>query len=854
MLVEAVRTDDMAAIREALGDGARLNTPQGSNALMIALGDNFPVQHPGVVELLLEHGADVNLPDRRGMTPLLQTLEVVTDGKLLQTILARGGDLRVVSRDGLSVVCAAAQRGLIEVAEMSLESGAPPDVPTNRGTTALMALASGLEWDAYREDEYVRLARKLIAGGADPRRTDSLGKCAADYAFERGNLELLKLLDLDGKYRDRAPGMRAEALSRKLEAAIRAQKPEEVKRMLGAGADPNGFSPRARSSMLGVALQHRGPFPLQKFDPAILTLLLTKGANPNAPINDGELPLTAAAGDASTLALLLAHKADANAATAKDRMTALHRAASAGAVDSIELLLSKGARLEARSTQGFTPWLLAVAQGQRAAADLLSAKGANSTVKTASGQSAADLAAVIFDIELVRRLDRAGKHADLLAQFSPPKTSAIIGDWVATVHGRDMILRLLTNGGGSIQLASERPLAWTEADAGVRLITTLADERFPQPRKLEGSITFDAAAQTIQVAFPSAMGERPWTYRRPGTPAPAEPPPVAADDETNQNQQIATELARARMSNEPGVNLVGPTLRELPDELFRIIGLQSLMIQNTALERLPGRIAALALLKRIMITGNRITQVDDEVFELQNLEALDLSRNRIKTIPERVTGLSKLIELNLYDNRLVSLPEGWEKMPKLRSVIVSDNWLKALPASLARAPALDSLSASGNVLSEVPDELAHAQRLTSLSLDQNRFAVFPKAVCELRSLEYLGLSQNDLSEVAADLSKMTGLRRLSLSGNRFTAIPEAIKATHLEELDMSGNKIKAFPKEATALPPSLRTLDLQDNEITEVPAWIESISLRDLRLRGNPMPEKKIRALEQRIRDQRRRK
>src|SRR4030095_7670213 len=78
MLVEAVRAADVAAIREALAGGARLNTPQGSTALMIALGDNLPAQHPGIVELLLEHGADVNLRDRRGMTPLLQALEVVS--------------------------------------------------------------------------------------------------------------------------------------------------------------------------------------------------------------------------------------------------------------------------------------------------------------------------------------------------------------------------------------------------------------------------------------------------------------------------------------------------------------------------------------------------------------------------------------------------------------------------------------------------------------------------------------------------------------------------------------------------------------------------------------------------------
>ena len=206
MLVEAVRGGNLAEIQEALTAGARLNTPQGSTALMIALGDNLPVQHPGIVELLLEHGADINLPDRRGKTSLLLALETVGDAKLLQAILARGGDVRAVGREGQSAVCAAAQRGDIVLAERLLEMGAPPDVPTNRGMTALMALAAGLEWDAYREDECVRLAQKLIASGADPRRVDSLGKSAADLAFERGNLELLALIDVDGKYATRTAG------------------------------------------------------------------------------------------------------------------------------------------------------------------------------------------------------------------------------------------------------------------------------------------------------------------------------------------------------------------------------------------------------------------------------------------------------------------------------------------------------------------------------------------------------------------------------------------------------------------------------------------------------------------------
>jgi len=114
-LMEAVRNGDIASIKEAVEAGARLNTPQGSAALMLELSiDARPTQKPEILELLLHHGANINLPDKRGMTSLLQCLATASDPKLLDILLSNGADVRVVNRDGESAILLAVRICLFE--------------------------------------------------------------------------------------------------------------------------------------------------------------------------------------------------------------------------------------------------------------------------------------------------------------------------------------------------------------------------------------------------------------------------------------------------------------------------------------------------------------------------------------------------------------------------------------------------------------------------------------------------------------------------------------------------------------------------------------------------------------------
>merc|ERR1711916_223386 len=79
-----------------------------------------------MVELLLEHGADVNLANHRGVTPLfLACLEGSED---IAGILIEGGsDVNATTSRGFTPLFCAAEYELSRVAQQLLAAGAEPD-------------------------------------------------------------------------------------------------------------------------------------------------------------------------------------------------------------------------------------------------------------------------------------------------------------------------------------------------------------------------------------------------------------------------------------------------------------------------------------------------------------------------------------------------------------------------------------------------------------------------------------------------------------------------------------------------------------------------------------------------------
>ncbi|KAI4096216.1 MAG: hypothetical protein LQ339_007021 [Xanthoria mediterranea] len=102
----------------------------------------------------------------------------------------------------------------------------------------------------------------------------------------------------------------------------------------------------------------------------------------------------AAVCDDDMLSVLLEHQADPNLACVNDR-TALHIAAHNGRVANVRLLLEKGAKLDPRQFQGYTPLLLAVETDQQQAVQVLLDAGADINAKLNNGSGALHIALYI---------------------------------------------------------------------------------------------------------------------------------------------------------------------------------------------------------------------------------------------------------------------------------------------------------------------------------------------------------------------------------------------------------------------------------------------------------------------------
>jgi ankyrin repeat protein len=314
------RTGSSAAVRSLLGRGAAVNAREsrhGQTALMLAASQ----EHPEVVKVLLEHGAEHGARSQGGFTPLLF----------------------------------AARQGNLEIARLLLEAGGNPnDATPQEGNALVLAAASGHE----------EVALLLLEKGADPNAMDENGATALHYAVGKG-MTLLSGIEYDAlvsyMFRPNMEKLVRALLARKANPNVQlAKAPERLLRL---------YRPRLR-------LAGATPFLLAAAtgDASIMRLLAEGGADPRLPTKANATPLMVAAGlghngmraaederravEAVQLALDLDN--DVNAVGERG-LTALHGAAMTGSDAILRILIEHGARLDTRDRCGQTA--LSISEG-----------------------------------------------------------------------------------------------------------------------------------------------------------------------------------------------------------------------------------------------------------------------------------------------------------------------------------------------------------------------------------------------------------------------------------------------------------------------------------------------------------
>lgn len=442
-LINAVKSGDKSTAAALIQRHANVNAPEpdGTTALMWAVRGSFTKDDTEIADLLLRAGADPKAANRYGVTALYLACQN-GNAAMIEKLLKAGADPNSTTTENETALMTAARTGVVEAAKVLLEHGAKVEAKESwHGETALMwAVAEG----------HPEMARELIAHGADVNARSNVNKWERQttseprekwlplggltpllFAARQGCLECAQVLAESGADLN---AVDPTGISAVLMAIINGHY-DVAGYLLDQGTDPNLADETGRTALYSAVDFHTLP---QDNRPApdesreqltsmdIVKKLLEKGANVNAQLKKqqpyrakldrgddtmlttGTTPLlrAAKAGDVEVIQLLLAKGADPKLATrnginpvmaasglgSKEEDSTGRRKTEPEAIESIALLLGAGVDINAADTLGQTALHGASEKGYDQVVKFLAERGAKLDIKDKQGKTALDAA------------------------------------------------------------------------------------------------------------------------------------------------------------------------------------------------------------------------------------------------------------------------------------------------------------------------------------------------------------------------------------------------------------------------------------------------------------------------------
>jgi ankyrin repeat protein len=420
---------DWAALSPASAQSSKADVnarrADGTTSLMYAVHNGDAKE----VERLLEAGADVAVVSNYGVSAMTLAGDVA-DPVILKLLLDAGADVNAANPEGQTALMSVARTGNVEAAKLLLDRGATIDARERfGGQTALMWAAArrhppmidflverGADINARST---VRDYQRHVTAEGRPKSLDSGGFTPLLYAARENCRECVRVLlargaDINLPDPDGVTPLHLAIVNTNWDIA---------KQLIDAGADVNQWDIYGQGPLFTILGNYtrqdtsKGPLdpPNATNGRAVLDLLLAKGANPNmqlffrpagvrGPTNwRGSTPLIRAAnaGDVEMVDLLLAHGADATLTTA-DRQTVIHavitgRAQERVAMDLVAKFYAAGADVNSvalvnhiEEVRGGSALHYAVRKRQREMIRLLAFIGIDMNAKDQDGLTALD--------------------------------------------------------------------------------------------------------------------------------------------------------------------------------------------------------------------------------------------------------------------------------------------------------------------------------------------------------------------------------------------------------------------------------------------------------------------------------
>lgn len=409
-LLKAVKEADVEQVGELLRQGADVDTKGEDDNTPL----HYAVEHPKLVQILLEADADVSAKNSTGESPLHHAAKGNTE--TVKLLLAKNADPNGKDFKGATPLHQAALAGNTENVRLLLEAGADVKAKDSKAVTAL-------HYAAFKAS--TEMIRLLVESGADVNAITN-GPCAvSDHPLHAFNGTPLRAAFCGFFIKSTAP---------------------VIPLLFQLGADPNrknvsGVPPLATflsnyASLLPVNFQ------LKTFNP-----FLQAGADLNAKDNDGTSLLhnAVSSGLLKIASLLIQKGADVNAKDNDDAQTPLHSAAIYGRSEMVNLLLQSGADVHVKDKEGKTALFWASCMGYTEIVEALLKAGAEVNATTNDGMIPLRGA---LDPEIAQMLIQAG------AEVNSKDTDGDNSLNGAALYGQAEVVELLLKSGAEVNITN----------------------------------------------------------------------------------------------------------------------------------------------------------------------------------------------------------------------------------------------------------------------------------------------------------------------------------------------------------------------------------------------------------------
>ena len=182
-LFQAIEDGDSGEVQKWIDRGADVNVKDdnGDTPLHLAAGTNFNL----AVTLLISKGADVNAVGKDGSTPL-DWAAVGNAISAANSLVSRGAQVNAKNDDGITPLHRAAEKNTTAFVTLLIDAGANVDAKDEFGKTPLHTAAI---------HNAVNAAELLIKSGADVDAKDKFGNTPLNLARENSSDQVTELID-----------------------------------------------------------------------------------------------------------------------------------------------------------------------------------------------------------------------------------------------------------------------------------------------------------------------------------------------------------------------------------------------------------------------------------------------------------------------------------------------------------------------------------------------------------------------------------------------------------------------------------------------------------------------------------